>query len=114
MNEPVTAVKPARCRKAFTPFQTLLLGWCALAPVVAAPSLSVWKVRVEEPTGIYRRTQEILRLPLDKLPGQSDRFTVIDPAGKEVPWQVAEDALLFPVSLIPGELPEFSVALAAS
>src|SRR4051812_25990871 len=54
-----------------------------------------WKVRLEEPTGIYRRNGEVVHLPLDKLPGQKGHFVVTDPSGKEVPWQVAERALLF-------------------
>src|SRR5208283_4868154 len=32
--------------------------------------------------------------------------------GNELPWQAVEDALLFPATLIPGELPEYRLAAA--
>lgn len=71
-----------------------------------------WRIRVEEPTGLYRRTQELARISLAKLPGQAGRFLVVGPDGEELPWQVVDGFLLFPVSLIPGELPEFTVVAA--
>jgi beta-mannosidase len=71
---------------------------------------SSWKVRVEEPTGIYRRTDELIHVPLAQLPGQTGSYVIVDAQGRELPWQVADDCLLFPVSLIPGELPEFTIA----
>ena len=71
-----------------------------------------WTVRVEEPTGLYRRTDEVVRVPLQRLPGQTGRFVVIDPAGKELPWQVGDGFLMFPASLMPGELPEYTIASA--
>jgi beta-mannosidase len=77
-----------------------------------ARAASAWKIRIEEPTGIYRRTEELARVPLDKLPGQAGRFVVVDATGKELPWQVADGFLMFPVTLIPGELPEYTVAAA--
>ena len=66
-------------------------------------------VRVEEPTGLYRRTGEVVSVPVAKLGGPRDGFRVVDPAGRELPWQVAGEELLFPVSLMPGELPVYRV-----
>ncbi|QOY86192.1 glycoside hydrolase family 2 protein [Paludibaculum fermentans] len=70
----------------------------------------VWTVRVEEPTGLYRRTNEAVAVPLAKLGGHTAGFTVTNAEGKELPWQVSAGQLLFPASLIPGELPVYSVS----
>jgi len=51
----------------------------------------------------------VVHIPLEKLGGHRDGFTVLDPRGREVPWQAGSGELLFPASLIPGELPEFQV-----
>ena len=64
-------------------------------------------VRVEEPTGLYRRTGEVVAVPLARLGGVRDGFRVTDPVGRDVPWQATEQELLFPVSLMPGELPVY-------
>ncbi len=69
----------------------------------------VWVVRVEEPTGLYRRTGEVVAVPLERLGGRRAGFTVTDPQGREVPHQVSASVLLFPVSIMPGELPEYTV-----
>ncbi len=82
---------------------------CTLT-VSAAFAAQVWTVRVEEPTGLYRRTDEVTSVPVAKLGGHTAGFTVTDPSGRELPWQVGAGQLLFPVSLIPGELPEYKVA----
>ena len=63
----------------------------------------VWTVRLEDPTGLYRRTEEVVRLPLAKLGGNQHGSVVTDSEGRELPWQVGSGELLFPVSLIPGE-----------
>lgn len=75
-----------------------------------APAAQVWPVRVEEPTGLYRRTREVIAVPLTKLGGKQSGFTVVDPSGQEVPWQASAGELLFPVSLMPGELPVYRVS----
>jgi beta-mannosidase len=68
-------------------------------------SAESWSVRVEEPTGLYRRVDEAIAIPVK----QSGGFTVTDPNGREMPWQVSAGKLLFPVSLMPGELPVYRV-----
>jgi beta-mannosidase len=86
------------------------LSCLLLLAVIASPAAQVWTVRVEEPTGLYRRTGEVIAIPLDKVGGRSEGFTVADPAGRELPWQTANGQLLFPVSLMPGELPVYRVS----
>jgi beta-mannosidase len=85
-------------------------------PVLAVLALqaqaSSWTVQIEEPTGLYRRIDEVVSVPLAKLGGHTKGFTVTDPYGREMPWQVsaASGQLLFPVSLIPGQLPQYRIA----
>ncbi|MEJ5368532.1 MAG: sugar-binding domain-containing protein [Bryobacteraceae bacterium] len=79
------------------------------AVFVCAACGEEWRVRVEEPTGLYRRTDEVVAIPLGKFAPHGKGFTVLDPQGKEVPHQVAAGELLFPVSVMPGELPEYRV-----
>lgn len=69
----------------------------------------VWPVRVEEPTGLYRRDGEVVRVPLAKLGGNRSGFTVSDPRGREVPSQVTESELLFAADVVPGDLPVYRV-----
>lgn len=76
---------------------------------VCAASGAQWRVRIEEPTGLYRRTAEVAALRLEKFAPHREGFTVLDPQGREVPHQVAAGELLFPVSVMPGELPEYTV-----
>ncbi len=71
-----------------------------------------WRVRVEEPTGLYPRTNEVVTVPYTKIGGRQSAWRVVDAKGQELPWQATEDALLFPASLIPGELPEYVLAAA--
>ncbi|MCX7605028.1 MAG: hypothetical protein N2036_13205 [Bryobacteraceae bacterium] len=78
-----------------------------------AVSAQVWTVRIEEPTGLYRRTGEVAAVPLERLGGRRAGYTVTDPRGREVPHQVSDGELLFPVSVMPGELPEYTVACCA-
>src|SRR2546423_2355456 len=73
---------------------------------------SSWRVRVEEPTGLYPRTNEIVAVPLAKLGQLSFPVMITDARGHEVPWQKVDDALLFPATLIPGELPEYRIVAA--
>ncbi len=81
-----------------------------LAGSTAVLAAQVWTVRIEEPTGLYRRTEEVASVPLARLGGKSSGFTVADAKGREVPHQVSGGELLFPVSLMPGELPEYRVS----
>jgi beta-mannosidase len=81
---------------------------CILAQTLAASAAS-WTVRVEEPTGLYPRTNEVVAVSFEKIGGRQKAWQVIDAHGRELPWQATEQALLFPVTLIPGELPEYTV-----
>jgi beta-mannosidase len=69
-----------------------------------------WTVRVEEPTGLYPRTNEIVEVPYAKLGGKQSGWQVVDQQGRELPWQATENTLLFPATLIPGELPAYHIA----
>jgi beta-mannosidase len=81
-----------------------------LLAAMASPAAQVWSVRVEEPTGLYRRTGEAIAIPIAQTGNHTSGFTVTDAAGGEVPWQVSSGELLLPVSLMPGELPVYRVA----
>lgn len=86
----------------------LLLVVAALVQPSVIPAAS-WVVRVEEPTGLYPRTNELVAVPFSKLGGSKPSWQVVDARGRELPWQATEQALLFPASLIPGELPEYRI-----
>lgn len=81
-----------------------------LLPALAVSAAQVWTVRVEEPTGLYPRDAEVVSVPLARMGGHTTGFTVFDERGRELPWQITSDALLFPASLIPGELPAYRIA----
>ena len=72
----------------------------------------VWTVRVEEPTGLYPRTNEVVAVPYAKIGGKRPSWSVVDAQGNELPWQATEKALLFPATLIPGQLPEYRISAA--
>ena len=38
-----------------------------LLAVTASPAAQVWSVRVEEPTGLYRRVGEVIAVPIAKV-----------------------------------------------
>lgn len=84
----------------------ILILPCLVLPLEAAQT---WIVRLEEPTGIERRIAEVASAPLANFGGRGSGFRVIDQAGKELPHQVSGERLYFPVSLRPGETPEFRV-----
>jgi beta-mannosidase len=85
------------------------LWWLVIAGVLSNAA-QVWSVQVEEPTGLYRRTGEVIAVSVAKLGGKAGPFTVIDSAGREQPTQISGGELLFPVSLMPGDLPVYRVA----
>jgi beta-mannosidase len=80
-----------------------------------------WAVRLEEPTGIERRDREVVRLHLkSRWRGiTANSLRVIDAQGRELPVQVHPSPLmasgevwtevLFPATLIPGELPLYTL-----
>src|SRR5437899_2442044 len=89
--------------------------WLALISVFTlwpAKANEAWSVRVEEPTGLYPRTNEVVAVPYAKIGGPHRAWQIVDQAGRELPWQATDDALLFPATLIPGELPEYRVTAA--
>lgn len=89
-------------------FGLALIHSCAFGQNATA-----WSVRVEEPTGIYPRTNEVVVVPYDRIGGKQPGWRVVDHQNREVPWQAAGDALLFPATLIPGELPEYTLTASA-
>ncbi len=76
----------------------VLLSAAALAQTVS--------VRVEEPTGLYRRMNEVVSV---RLPANASPHTVTAPDGRTLVWQYTPEGLLFPASLIPGELPVYRI-----
>ena len=93
--------------------QILLLAAVRVIALPVLDSAQTWQVRVEEPTGLYPRTNEVVVVPYSKLGGKHDVWQVVDPQGRELPWQATDSALLFPATLIPGELPEFQITAAS-
>ena len=82
---------------------------CLVLGGVLSNAAQVWTVQVEEPTGLYRRTGEVIAVPVAKLGGKTGPFTVVDSAGREQPAQLSGGELLFPVSLMPGDRPIYRV-----
>jgi beta-mannosidase len=89
-----------------------LLGLVLTLLATPKANAADWTIRVEEPTGIYPRTNEVVAVPYAKIGGRQTAWRVTDALGNELPWQATDDALLFPATLIPGELPEYRVSLA--
>ena len=81
-----------------------------MAMAMAAQAAEGWLVRVEEPTGIERRTEELARVPLAKLGGHRQGFQVQGPGGRAVAWQVLGQELLFPVNVMGGQVAEYRVS----
>jgi hypothetical protein len=77
----------------------LVFGWPA-APAFRAFA-QTWRVQVEEPTGLYPRTNELVAVPYSKIGGRREAWQVSDSNGNELAWQATENGLLFPVTLIP-------------
>ena len=92
-------------------WQTLL--WFILTAAACAARADSWQIRIEEPTGLYPRTNELVAVPYAKIGGAHSAWRIVDAQGTELPWQAGPDALLFPVTLIPGELPEYYLTRAA-
>jgi beta-mannosidase len=87
-----------------------LLFWCLSFCALGWPAVAAnWLARVEEPTGLYPRTNELVEVPYPKLGGHRGPWVVTDDHGRELPWQASADALLFPATLIPGELPQYRI-----
>ncbi|MBI4906066.1 MAG: beta galactosidase jelly roll domain-containing protein [Acidobacteria bacterium] len=84
--------------------------WIVLAAAALLPAAQTWTVRVEEPTGLYSRDNEPVAVPLARLGGNRTGFTVTDERGVELSYQLTRTELLFPASLIPGELPRYRIS----
>ncbi|MFN7932525.1 MAG: glycoside hydrolase family 2 TIM barrel-domain containing protein [Bryobacteraceae bacterium] len=82
--------------------------------VASAPAVQTWNITVEEPTGLYPRSNEIIAVPLTKLASQQDGYTVITAAGRELPTQRTATHLLFPATVSPGELPAYTIQSSAA
>ncbi len=50
-----------------------------------------------------------MRLPAARFSGLREGFTVSTSAGLELPWQISGDDFLFPASVTPGELPQYTI-----
>ncbi len=79
-----------------------------------------WLITLEEPTGIYRRDNEVVTVKLSFVAGEAraEQLRVFSADGREVVSQVAVGEkysdgslktaeLLFPATIVPGERPEF-------
>lgn len=86
-----------------------------------------WLITLEEPTGIYRRENEVVIVKLNFAAGQArkEQLRLLDSDGREVISQlevtqthpdgsIKTAELLFRASLIPGERPEFRLLADAS
>jgi beta-mannosidase len=109
-------------------FRLLLVFACCLLPTLlfysATPARTettrAWLITLEEPTGIYRRDQEVVTVKLNFAAAEARReqLRVIAPDGHEVISQIAVEQthtdgsiktaeLLFPATVIPGERPVY-------
>ena len=84
-------------------------SWLVLVACAPLAASQTWNVQVEEPTGIYRRYDEVVSAPLAKFAGQRESMRIVDSQGHELPWQASAGELLFPASVIPGDLPVYRV-----
>ncbi len=101
-----------------------------LFPVVTARADAAtgheWTITLEEPTGIYRRDNEVVTVQLNLPAGLAwpDRLEVLAPDGREVTAQVEVSEthpdgsikiaeLLFRATMIPGERPQFRLVTTA-
>src|SRR6266550_1716380 len=71
----------------------LLLGLSVLMRSLSSVGAEVWTVRVEEPTGLYPRTNEVVSVPYAKIGGKQMAWSIIDAQGNELPWQATDEAL---------------------
>ena len=88
--------------------------------VMAAAQGRSWVIQLEEPTGIERRDNEVVRFVTSFAAGEAraELLRVLDEESREVPIQVvvgkahadgsiASAEILFPASLMPGRLPRY-------
>jgi beta-mannosidase len=93
-----------------------ILGAAVMAPAQGR----TWVIQLEEPTGIERRTEEVVRFIARFAPGQAraELLRALDDESREIPVQVvvgdthadgsiASAEILFPATLIPGRQPRY-------
>ena len=108
-------------------FALLLLALCLLPLFLARPAntaasnlTKAWRITLEEPTGIYRRDNEIVTVKLTFQPGEAraDQLHVLSATGQEILSQLLPQTthadgslktaeLLFPATIVPGDRPEY-------
>jgi beta-mannosidase len=76
------------------------ISWCG----------QMWTARLEEPTGLYRRHAEVVRIPL---PARG-ALVVADAVGQVVASQISGAELLFEASVVPGQTPAYNVFCCAA
>ena len=79
---------------------------CLRLAAAAEPGRSASK----SPLAFIRGPMKLSKCPMKSWAGKRGPWVVTDPQGGELPWQATERGLLFPATLIPGELPEYRVA----
>ena len=83
---------------------TWTLGWLLLVFGISSSSLFAaaagWRVQIEEPTGLYPRTNELVTVAYTTIGQINLPVLITDNQGVEVPWQATSNALLFPATLI--------------
>ena len=85
-----------------------------------------WLITLEEPTGIFRRDQEVVTIPLEFRRGEAraGELAIISPGGAHIEPQVVVASqhadgslqrveLLFPATIIPGERPVYRLVSGA-
>ncbi len=83
-----------------------------------------WAITLEEPTGIYRRDNEVVTVKLTFAAGEAraNQLRVLSPDGREVVSQIAVQEthgdgsiktaeFMFPATLVPGERPVFQLLM---
>src|SRR5690349_5506162 len=79
-----------------TPFMRIALRSVLVAvgllDLRAGATTDSWLVRVEEPTGLYPRTNELIAVPYSKIGGRGGTWQVVDAEGRELPWQSSQEA----------------------
>jgi len=86
----------------------IVLGFVLM--ITAPATAQIWTVRVEQPAGMDPRVDEVVQLPIEKLDGKLDGFTVTDLSGRKLPWQVSQGELMFPASSAAGKTSEYRIA----
>ncbi len=116
-----------RCRDAYVPtiLASFAMLWCGQTAETMAAGEREWIITLEEPTGIYRRDEEVVTAKLSFQSGEAwkEKLAVLRPDGSQSASQIEVTKswpdgsiqtadLLFPASIIPGERPEYRLITA--